>query len=175
MVSNAQWVRAARAGNATAFGHLIEAAWPSSVRFARVVLADLDEAEDVVQDAVITAWHRLGELRDPVAFDGWLRTIVYRQALARMRGFRRWVSNETLVQDRAAPPNQRSGDVERALRALPPRQRAVVFLGEIDGRTDPEIARTLGIKPSTVRIHRMRARDKLRALLEEKADVARSG
>src|SRR3954454_6123927 len=52
------------------------------VMLARVPRADV---EDLVQDVVLTAWRRLGELREPAAFGGWLVAIARRRAIDYLR------------------------------------------------------------------------------------------
>ena len=55
---------------------------------ARLILRDHDLARDAVQEGFIRAWRSLPALRDPNAFDGWLRTLVTRSCLdvVRKRG-----------------------------------------------------------------------------------------
>jgi RNA polymerase sigma-70 factor (ECF subfamily) len=55
--------------------------------------------------------------------------------------------------------------VERTLRRLAPRQRAVMHLTIVEGMSDAEIGRMLGIDPASVRSHRRRARERLRQVL----------
>src|SRR5215212_4201277 len=72
-------VRSALAGETAAFSRLYE-------RYGRVVHALLlaritrDEVEDLVQDVFLTAWRRLGDLRDPAAFGGWIAMIARNRA-----------------------------------------------------------------------------------------------
>ena len=55
----------------------------------------------------------------------------------------------------------------RLLAALAPRQRAVMHLTVIEGMSDGEIGRSLGITPGSVRAHRRRARQRLHGLFDE--------
>lgn len=157
-------VEEAQAGDPEAFGELVLATWESLVALARVTLAERSgEAEDVVQDAYHQAWIALPRLRNPGAFHGWLQRITVRRAL-------RYLSKEpprnANVEAPVASPNQCDGDLERALGELAPRQRAVLYLGEIRGLSDRAIAASLGIGVSTVRVHRQRGRLRLRQLLD---------
>lgn len=172
------WVERARAGDEGAFERIVAATWASSVALARVLLAEEHrDAEDAVQEAYCQAWQALPGLRSPAAFRSWLRRITVREA-ARCR---RRASAATLgasdtadssstpdLGERLPPqaPNQQDGDVARALARLPERQRAVLYLGEIEGLTDAEVAASLGIRRSTVRVHRQRGRRRLRELLD---------
>jgi RNA polymerase sigma-70 factor (ECF subfamily) len=77
-------VRRAIDGDREAFSDLAAAHWRRLLALARSIVADL-EAEDVVQDAMIKAWSKLGSLRDPKAFPAWLTRIVANAAVARAR------------------------------------------------------------------------------------------
>ena len=171
MQSLEELVAAAQNGDQEAFGAVVEASWLPLIKLARTVLAGAGDAEDVVQDALLTGWTRLPTLRQPAAFAGWIRKIVYRACLARLRADRRagvgLLPASASGSTPSTAPNQVTGDIGRALAALPPRQRAVIFLGDIEGYTDAEIAATLGLRRPTVRIHRMRARSRLRRRFEE--------
>ena len=74
-------VRRAMEGDRDAFSDLAAAHWRRLLALARSIVADL-EAEDVVQDALIKAWKKLGSLREPKAFSAWLTRIVANAAVA---------------------------------------------------------------------------------------------
>ncbi len=78
-------VRHARAGDREAFGDLVEQLWPGLVALARGVLGTDADAEDVAQEALIHAWKRLWTLRRPESFVPWVRRIVTRRSLTRVR------------------------------------------------------------------------------------------
>jgi RNA polymerase sigma-70 factor, ECF subfamily len=152
----------AQRGDREAFGGLVERYWPEMVALARTVLAGDAEAEDLVQEAFVHAWQRLGSLRNPESFPAWMRRIVVRRCL---RWARRNQPREELRDAGAPGPGAECLDVPRVLAALAPRQRAVVYLTEVEGWTDREAARILGLLPATVRVHRFRALKRLRTLL----------
>ena len=153
-------VRRAIEGDRGAFSDLAATRWRRLLGLARSIVADL-EAEDVVQDALLTAWRKLGSLRDAAAFDAWLTRIVANAAVGRARRRRFFAPIDGV--DVAAPGNrvEERIDVGRLLRRLAPRQRAVLHLTTVEGLTDREIGRVLGITPSSVRAHRLRARKRL--------------
>jgi RNA polymerase sigma-70 factor (ECF subfamily) len=166
--ADAELARRARERDVAAFTALVERQWPRLVRFARSVAGEA-EAEDVVQQALVLAWERIGTLRDPVAFPAWLLRIVAREAVrvARRWSWRRWLPMSA-VPERADPAGGGELDrleVERLLGRLPPRQRAVMHLTVIEGMSDGEIGRTLGMDAATARSHRRKARVALRRLL----------
>ena len=64
----AQLVARARAGDLHAFGTLVDRHARAARRVAAAALAAPDDADDVVQEACVTAWQRLGDLSDPGSF-----------------------------------------------------------------------------------------------------------
>lgn len=160
-------VRQALNGDQEAYGELCLQNWSGLVTLARSVLVDDGDAEDAVQDVLVHGWKKLPALRDPSVFSSWLKKSLLRECIRRAK---RRKQRSTSTFDPAAieiadPPNQPSVDVPRALAELSPRQRAVVFLGEVRGLDDRQIADLLSIRQPTVRVHRLRARDRLRQLL----------
>ena len=165
--ATAELAARARAGDRDAFGALVERHWAPLVRLARSVVGDRD-AEDVVQDALVVAWRRLPALRQPAAFGAWVERTVLRRCLRRAAfdsrpGWLRLVSLD-------AAPEPAAGDggadlqVRSLLARLAPRQRAVMHLTVIEGRSDAEIGELMGIAAASVRSHRRRAKQRLEAL-----------
>ncbi len=85
----AELVRAAQRGNSDAFGELFERYRCGIVALAMRRVRNADEAEELAQDVFIQAMQKIGQLRVPEAFGGWLRQIVHRMAINRMTRTRR--------------------------------------------------------------------------------------
>ena len=151
-------------GDRDAFSELAARHWRRLLALARTIVAEL-EAEDVVQDGLVKAWKKLGTLREPEAFAGWLTRVVANTAIATSRR-RRLVQpiDGMAVAFEPGPLDDRI-DVARSLRQLAPRQRAVLHLTVVEGMTDSEIAAVLEISSSSVRAHRLRGRRRLAELL----------
>ena len=156
-------VRRAMEGDREAFSDLAAVHWRRLLALARSIVADL-EAEDVVQDALIKAWRKLGSLREPDAFSAWLTRIVANTAVARARRRRFFEPVDGVAIEAVEASVDLQIDVGRLLCELAPRQRAVLHLTAIEGHTDSEIAAVLGITSSSVRVHRLRARRRLAEL-----------
>ena len=157
----------AQHGDVEAFSALVERHWFALVRFSRSVVGDRD-AEDCVQDSLVRAWAKLGGLREPSAFRGWIMRIVAR------RCFRRGLRLARLLPFTAAPVQITAAEtggveVDQLLGLLAPRQRAVMHLTIVEGYSDSEIASGLGITAASVRSHRRKARIVLRAALGAEA------
>jgi RNA polymerase sigma-70 factor (ECF subfamily) len=68
----------AKAGDLDAFAQLVKASAPRLKGVAQLILRDVDRAEDALQDALLLAWRDLRALRDPDAWDAWLRRLTVR-------------------------------------------------------------------------------------------------
>jgi RNA polymerase sigma-70 factor (ECF subfamily) len=156
-----------------AFSALVERWWVYLVRFARSVVGEAD-AEDVVQDGLLTIWDKLPALRVPEAFPAWTVRIISRACFRRARRQRKMVPLTAAVwaPDSSSARRIEAIDVESVLSALPPRQRAVMHLTVIEEMTDSQIGDALGISAASVRSHRRRARETLSVLLPALARIS---
>lgn len=68
-------VERAQSGDRDAFSQLVKASTRRLFGLARLILHDPDRAEDAVQDAMLLAWRDLRALRDPDAWDPWVRRL----------------------------------------------------------------------------------------------------
>ena len=161
----ADLVVAAKGGDRRAFGSLVELHWAMLVRLARSVAGDA-EAEDLAQEALLVAWRKLGGLSDPSRFPSWITRIVFRRSLRRARRRRNEVAIDAV--DFAGPTSDTESAlyVWQVLSRLAPRQRAVMHLTVVEGMTDSEVGAALGISASSVRVHRMRARERVGELMK---------
>ena len=176
--SDPRLVARARAGEARAFEELVRRYLRPAHAVALGVLGNPADAEDVCQDAFLTALQKLDECRDPERFAGWLLRIVRNQALnfrerrARREGepLERVTSTAMAAGgDDPAREAERSELRERlvaALDVLPPSQREVVLLHDLEGWAHREIAELLGTSEGAVRVRLFEARRRLRSELE---------
>jgi RNA polymerase sigma factor (sigma-70 family) len=159
-------------GDPAAFAALVRVARPQVEAVVRRILPR-DEAEDVVQEALLRAYLGLSSLRDPERFTGWLCGIALN--LAKMRLRRRAL--ERRVAAAGGGGSEAAVDVEvldvvrRAVELLPPGQRDVVLMHYVDDLSCEEIARLLGTSPGAVRVRLHRARAQLRQELAPLAPV----
>lgn len=172
--TDAELVAAVRDGSRTAAGRLAE----RHLRFARAVAlsitGEIEDAEDVCQNAFVYAIAKIDDCRDPDRFGAWLRQIVRSEARNHLRS-QRVRRTEVLLEDTATSPIETADvAVERldtrrqllsALSTLSEERREVVLLHDLEGWTHVEISERMGIPAGTVRSHLHFARKKLRALL----------
>ena len=130
----------------------------------RLLASDAD-ADDVVQDAFLTAWHRLADLDDPARLRSWLLRIVSNKSIDRLRSRREHDDVDVARQAATTPaPDDvvearlQLDAVWRAVDRLPLQQRRCWLLRETAGWSYAEIAEALDLTPSTVRGQLARAR-----------------
>lgn len=134
---------------------------PSLYRTALAILGNPQEAEDAVQDAFLTFLEKAPDnLEKPGA---WLTRVLVNGCKSRLRLAWRRVGPlpDTLP---AADPQERA-ELEE-LFALPGADRAVIHLYYYQGYSTQEIAHLTGQRPGTVRSRLVRARSRLKRLLE---------
>jgi RNA polymerase sigma-70 factor (ECF subfamily) len=143
---------------------------PEAERLYRLALAIVDdraEAEDVVQETLLSAWRRWPALRDYANQSAWLTRVCVNHSIRRRRHFQTRAlglgDREPLPgRPESSPYEGRLVDVHRAYHHLSPPQRAMVTLHLRDGFTVNECAALLGCRPGTARSHLGRAMVKLR-------------
>ena len=134
---------------------------PPLYRVAAFMVGDA-EGEEVVQDAFERAIRQSGfldEVAEPLA---WLRQVVVRLAISRLRRRAVW-ERVRLLLDHSAPA--RDPDLEAALRRLPPTQRGAIVLRYYFGAGHTEIASALGLSEASVSKTLVRAKASLRKYL----------
>jgi RNA polymerase sigma factor (sigma-70 family) len=171
----ADLVRAAQSGDAAALGAILGAHEAGMRAVAFGILGYGPDAEDAVQDAMLTAVRRIGEVRDPLAVGAWLRTIVRNNCHAT---FRRPVSP---MPEMSAGPTPEEILEKHALRdwvwqavgELSEADRLVTLLRHFSGVTAyDQIAALCGLPVGTVRSRLSHARRVLAGKLRESADAA---
>jgi RNA polymerase sigma-70 factor (ECF subfamily) len=173
-------------GELSALGVLYDRHYAAVLRFARCMLHEKTEAEDVVQEVFLTA------ARVASSFDGrpssraWLVGIAARLVLNRSRRRARLLRCVQRLGQHTDEPQpelpvetllQRElrAELTRALDKLTPQKRVVIVLAEVEGLTGPEIAETLGIPVGTVWTRLHHARHALRAQLRSRRELTPLG
>jgi RNA polymerase sigma factor (sigma-70 family) len=128
-----------------------------------------EDAEDVVQEALLQAFLGLERLRDPERFGSWLYGITLNLARMRLRQRDPLPLDVDALAVSAANGEAAFEAVREALEVLPPREREAVVLHYVEGLSTREVASLLGARPGTVRVRLHRARRRLRRDLAELA------
>jgi RNA polymerase sigma-70 factor, ECF subfamily len=165
-------MRGAQAGSVSDLEALFRDHWPRAYRAAYLVVHDSAAAEDIAQEAFISAMRSLDRFDRQRPFGPWLHRIVVNRAIdwARARALRREVGDEPLagVAARGAaegPPLSES--IVEALAGLSPEHRAVIVLRYLLEYTPGEIADLLDLPRGTVNSRLRRGLDRLEGRVEE--------
>lgn len=143
-------------------------------RAARAIVADDDEARDVVQATYVRAYYHLDQFRGPFGIQSWLVRIAVNEANGRRRRPAPVGDDEALdrlAAHRSSEPEQMAidheicGIVQRAIDRLPEDFRVVFMLRGVEQMSIAETAAALDIKEATVKTRFHRARSLLRASL----------
>lgn len=188
-------VRDARAGRSDMLAEIMRRHNQRLFRVARSILKDEAEAEDVVQDAFLTAFTHLDSLKQTTSADAWLTRITVNLALSRMRQIKRreqvplpeqetgqsdgqtvsatllpalgGIEIDTMTPERLTAMNQIRALLEQEIDKLPDGFREVFVCRAVEQMSIGETAAALDIKPETVKTRLHRARGLLRTGLED--------
>ena len=165
----------AQHGDEEAFASLAVAVGDRLHAVAHRILRDTDLAEDATQQALLSIWRDLPQLRDPAHFDAWSYRLLVRACYAEGRRTRAWAPNLRLLPADEPTAGEGLGAVvdrdqlERGFRRLSIDHRAVVVLHHYLDLPLEAVADALGVPIGTVRSRLHHAMRGLRAALEADA------
>jgi RNA polymerase sigma-70 factor (ECF subfamily) len=190
----AELVAYVKAGHRDAFAALMRRGNQRLFRVARSIVRDESEAEDVLQEAYVTAFAKIAEFRGEASIFTWLTRIVINEARGRLRKRRKTVQLSELDAGRAEAgrvlvfPTACSGDpernaaraearrlLERAVDELPEPFRLVFVMRDVEGASIAETSEALGVRRETVKTRLHRARRLLRQALDAQLATALTG
>jgi RNA polymerase sigma-70 factor (ECF subfamily) len=177
-------VSAAKSGDAVAFVELSKRHSNKILRRAYRIVKNWQDAEDVLQEALMRAFLHMKEFEERSSFSSWLTRIAINSALMSLRKKRGYIETSMEVitddhgfqyrwepKDPAESPEshcsrrEREELLEGAIQQLPPRLRQVVQMKIIDGRSGEEVSQTLGISVAAAKSRLARAKTALRISL----------
>ena len=165
---DAELLAAHVAGDRYAFTELFRRHQRQLHRLARLTTRSFEDAEDALQDAMLSAHRGAGSFRHDAAVGSWLHRIVVNACLDRLR---RAKARPTIPLEDVYPVADRTAQVEtavvvqRALMRLPLEQRAAVVAVDMQGYSVADTARLLGVAEGTIKSRCARARVRLAELL----------
>jgi RNA polymerase sigma-70 factor (ECF subfamily) len=147
-------------------------------RTVRGLLANDEEAEDVLQEAYLSMYLHGASFRGEAKLTTWMTRIAINAALARIEKRRAHVDLEVVESD-ANPESdaalrELTRLLEAAIDALPDAQRTVIVLREIEEMSTSETASMLNLSEEAVRVRLHRARAMLRERLDQTLGEASS-
>ena len=155
------------------YGELVRRHQDLLYRHARGMGLDHDTAVDIVQDAFVKAFTRLGECRDPSQFRAWICRIARNLCLDYLKNVRRNTIPLSAVPEAAEIPTGDqadlvlSGTLQRALLSLPVALREAFLLKHDAEYTYEEVAELTNASVSAVKMRVHRARESLRGFLTQ--------
>ena len=163
----------AQAGDTDAFGELVERNRRAVFRAALAAVGSATEADDVAQEAFVTAWRKLDGFRGESQFRTWLLSITWRKAIDRRKTISRWlklaasssrdeagddlfdvieqVPSPGRSQEAVLESNELHRDIRRLIGTLPRKLRDALLLAGTGEHTYDEIGRMLGAPVGTVK------------------------
>lgn len=174
-MDDGQLLARAAGGDDAATEELVRVFVRPATLFARQLVGDADEAEDIVAESFVIALDRANTFRKGEPVGPWLYGIVRRVAARYQRraARRRWLLTRWPLERRPEPDPARGAEVRdtldrvaRMVAELPDMQRQCFTLVVRDGLDMLEVATMFGIAPSTVRQHVHRAREAIRERLD---------
>ena len=172
-VSDLDLVRLAQAGDTEAFGELVERNRRAVFRAALAAVGSPTEADDVAQEAFVTAWQKLDGFRGESQFRTWLLSITWRKAIDRRKTISRWlklaasssrdeagddmfdmierVPSPGRTQDEVMESDELQRDVRKLIGTLPRKLRDSLLLAGTGEHTYDEIGQMLGAPVGTVK------------------------
>lgn len=188
IVSESSLVSALRAGSSDAFETLVRLYMARLLAVARRFLRNEEDARDAVQDAFISAFRSIQKFEAGAKLSTWLHRIVVNSALMRLRTKRRHPEEEIdelmprfaedghhlqepadwrLSAEEMVQQSETRELVRGAIDKLPDSYRVVLLMRDIEEMPTGETAAALGITATAVKVRLHRARQALRALLDE--------
>lgn len=175
MESLEQLINQVRGGDEQAYAAVVARFQDMAVGYAYALLGNFQSAEDAAQEAFFEAFRKLESLREPLAFPGWFRRIVFKHCDRITRAKSQLIVTLDMAMDVASENETQAESMERSERQnkiwktidfLPRHQRSTVLLYYISGYSHKEISEFLDVPVSTIKKRLYSARNKLRELLE---------
>src|SRR5579871_3588501 len=169
-------VQRAQAGNMAAYGTLVERFQPTVYAIALARLRNPAEAQELTQEVFLHGMRKLGQLRDPQCFAGWLRQITVRMAINRLtrRGPFQGVEPDVLEQTQAAGAGpldelvraEQADELRQALARLRPLDRSTLVEFYLRGRSLKQMSREFETPIGTIKRRLHVARNRLKKAME---------
>lgn len=183
--SEAALVAAMQAGEEAAFEQVVRMHGPRMLAVTRRMLGSEEDAQDALQEALLSAFKAIGNFQGESQLSTWLHRIAVNAALMKLRSQKRRVRNLddllprfiedghmenpaaawSVTFDTAVAARETREVVRKSIDELPEAYREVLLLRDIDERSTEETANLLGVTTGVVKTRLHRARQALRTLL----------
>ncbi len=165
----------AQGGDGTAQESIVKQFSPMVFRLISRFFRSREDVEDLAQDVFLKVFARIDQVRPDENFSGWLARVAVNTCYDELRKNRRrklameTYGPEAFREASVAPPEVDSyGKARAALESLDPKLRIPLILKEIEEQSVEQIARTMGLTQTNVKVRLFRARKKLAAILGQR-------
>ena len=179
VASEKKLIEQVQQGDLEAYGEIIREYQTSVYNVCLRILGNVQEAEDLTQDAFLRAYRKIAMYDPTRPFGPWMRVLAANLCYNHLKEAR--LTRVPLEDERGVPDqdplrgpetfleiSQEHQEIYRKIWQLPESQRVALELRHFQGLSYQEMASTLNLPLNTVRSHLYRARRKLAELLEEK-------
>ena len=170
-----QLIVRAQAGEGSACEAIVEQFAPMVYRLISRFFRTREDVEDLAQDVFLKVFARIDQVKPDENFPGWLARVTVNTCYDELRKTRRrkvameTYGPETVAEPITVQPEPESfGKARLAVQRLDPKLRIPLLLKEVEEMSIEEIARTMGLTETNVKVRLFRARKKLAAMLGER-------
>jgi RNA polymerase sigma-70 factor, ECF subfamily len=180
ILTDRKLIEECRSGNLANFRKLVEQTSPFAYSVAFRLLGDPEKASDIVQDTLVTIWHKLKKIKTADTYKTWVYRIVVNKCYDEMRRKKRnpeintdentwaFLSDRISGQQSDALEEDEIASVIRLLSEnLSPRQKTIFILSEIEEMTGDEISEITGYGKSAIKANLYYARKNISEMLEK--------
>lgn len=169
-----------REGNRNEFGKLVEEDMDYIYKTALMIMANEEDARDIVQDTFVTAWDNRRSTKNSETLRPYLRKITVNKCYDQLRRRKRWkeefsTEDESLIKSLVSdenPGKKLENDeaislIKTAVSGLSPRQRIIFTMIELEGMSHSEVSELTGIGKNSIKSNLRHARKKLDEKLKD--------
>ncbi|MBK8044033.1 MAG: RNA polymerase sigma factor [Haliscomenobacter sp.] len=133
------------------------------------ITGDFELANDVLQEGFVKVFQHLVNFRKESTLGAWIKTIVLRTALSKVKRQQKFDPEDAIPADYAVDWGDfiEAEYLEQAINNLPPGYRTVFILIEVEGYSHQEVADLLGISTGTSKSQLFYAKKRLREALSK--------
>jgi RNA polymerase sigma-70 factor (ECF subfamily) len=161
-------------GDASAFGYFVDAYQDQAMTIACRICGNRQDAEDIVQDAFVKAFHNLHTFRSDSKFSTWFYRIVYNTAITAIRSvpyqiqyvdYERTGDEAAMYSDLETLDQLEEAEQEallnKALELIPPDERVILTLFYLEENTIRDVGKMTGLTESHIKVKLHRARKRM--------------
>ena len=164
-------VQQAQNGDADAFVQLIEGNRQNIYTVPLSYVNNPDDAADVIQDTILTAFERIQDVKEPVYFKTWMTRILINKCKDFLDKRNREVVYDEMPEKAYSDNMLEHMEYEELIRAVDTQYRDILILHYVEGFKTKEIAEVLGMKDATVRTRLRRGRENLAQVLAKRKEA----